>query len=161
MAGPVDFRTFVNNQKGKMKEMKASKWTGLGLAMLATAVALLKLPAQSLDSQEATTAAEPLVMEVSDLAVVPTLSEAGLAAFLSALDATPQIAYEAIGATPGTFYSLKFPDSAPLPADLQGYPVWPMHGFYLLNDVDAPVAKTSTLNQSKKFSIGILAKRRN
>lgn len=120
--------------------MKNSKWTVAGLAALAMVAIVIKLQGQTLTtdtSADATSAqAEPLVLNTADMATVQTLSDTELAALISALDATPQIAYDALpNNTVGTFYSLQNPEWPPLPGDVNGLPVWQMNGFYLLNDV--------------------------
>ena len=107
------------------------------LGALVSAVLLIIVGAHAQSTTDSTTAGtEPITMSAADMALLQGLSEAQLAAFISALDATPEIAYtNLLNRGAGTFYSLQHPDWPPLPADLTGSPVWPMKGFDLLNDI--------------------------
>jgi hypothetical protein len=138
--------------------MKNSKWVVARLVTLLAAITVVKLQAQTLTadsgSDSASSSPEPIVMNTSDMATVKTLSDAELAAFISALDATPTISYDALPhPEAGTFYSLQHPDWPPLPCDTSLSAVWQMNGFYLLNDVyfdysAAATRKTTMLSSS-------------
>jgi hypothetical protein len=72
------------------------------------------------------------------------LSDAQLEAFLNSLNATPTIPYTSLprDGMVGTFMSLSHPGWPGLPADVSHNDVWPMDGFYLLNDVSNTVTAT-------------------
>jgi hypothetical protein len=79
--------------------------------------------------------AAPLSLTPADVATFSSLSEAQLAALVSALDETPTFAVEP--GTNGTFWSLQNPGSAPLPFDSSDSGVWLMSdGSYLLDDLN-------------------------
>jgi len=77
--------------------------------------------------------AEPISMTMGDLHSLPSLTDAQLNVLADALDATPMQPYDE--AVDGNFCSLQHPDWPPLPGNMQKLPVWPMQGFYLLNDL--------------------------
>jgi hypothetical protein len=120
--------------------MSSRKWVVAGLATVMTVAIGIKLHAQTFtsgtSSDSASARTEPITMKATDMAAVQDLSEAELAAFISALDATPQISYDAIPNNGiSTYYSLQHPDWAPLPANLSHSPVWQMDHFFLLDDI--------------------------
>ena len=88
---------------------------------------------------------EPLSLNATDMRVVRSLSEAQLAAFVLALDATPLTAFDQLPrkGRAATFYSLQHPEWPALPLNSSRSDVWQMNDFYLLDDVsydyNAPV----------------------
>src|SRR5487761_2473141 len=105
------------------------------LFILGGCVVLLNL----LHAQAADTTAiqvEPLSLTPADLQAFTSLSEAQVAALISALDATPTMSAAALPRC-ATLWSLAHPTWPPLPGDIHGLPVWPMAegNAYLLNDV--------------------------
>jgi len=81
---------------------------------------------------------EPISMNATDVSSLRKLSDVQLETFLNALDATPQLSFDALPRKGmcGTFYSLQHPNWPPLPGNVIQVPVWQMSDFYLLNDVD-------------------------
>jgi hypothetical protein len=123
-------------------------FTGLTLAWVGATVSLAQTTETTQDFSPIQVS--PLSLTPSDLTTFPSLTDTQAAALISALAATPTIP---TAAQPpyGTFWSLANPDSAPLPVNVNGFPVWLMDAgnSYLLDDLDSDFAAHATLQKRR------------
>src|ERR1035438_2751006 len=82
--------------------------------------------------------AQPISMDFEDVSAISSLSDAQMATFVNALNATPLISCDALprNGLIGNFFSLQHPDWPPLPMNSSQSPVWQMNGFYLMSDAN-------------------------
>ncbi len=147
--------------------MEKLKWIPAGLLILAL---VFKASAATEDSFStinvelaASVQAEPLTLNVTDVATFRSLSDAQLAALVKVLDATPTIAVDNLPSkgVGGTYYSLQHPEWPPLPGDTSFSPAWiigstgAIDKTYLLSDLDfvygAPAKSKTAMRTMASF----------
>ena len=102
---------------------------------------------------------QALALTAADMPALKQLTDAQLSALINALDATPTIPYTALprNGMAGTYFSLEHPDYPPLPGDINQADVWPMDGFYILNDVSVHSAEKRGRERAVRSTAGITA----